>query len=98
MVKCNKGNCRREGNYMEFPTHQYVKVEGRRYDLCPDHWGEYRSWLLSQSKPSEAVGVVGDGVDPLKQHQLDYDDFNDLTIWISGRNKSFPKRSDRDAA
>lgn len=51
-----KQKCNRCSYEQYIPTHQYIKFENRRYELCTPCWDVFNNWLygtaLHQAKPN----------------------------------------------
>lgn len=60
VYKCKRCNSSEEN----LPTHQYVKFENRRYDLCMPCWGTFNKWLYgaASKEPKPNPGrIYGNG-------------------------------------
>ena len=52
----DKQKCQRCNEQEYIPTHQYLKFEEKRYDLCSPCWSTFNEWLygtaIKESKPN----------------------------------------------
>ncbi len=97
---CSKRGCGREGGWRDFPTHQAIRIDMERYELCAEHFGEYKSWSLVSGRRLDRTAATEARV-PKSQHVKDFQDsgvywvdegdYWQLRSWLQGRERALQK-------